>query len=357
MPTFDAETDGVKTECSVPSEIKALAAQAEYVLYFYNGRFLSEPSQSVQDLALTVKPLVSAQSRVEHQGAFVKIAKTNGPTVKIAVIHLYGNALGADMQQPFSTGTHNTYFFGPNSQAEIFEAHFAANSIEFVARNISDFVLDAQAKASVVQVIWPGIDASIENQVQGQLKSNANLQFLNCSLRGKSIHNDISIRLCESGASTSLMNLCRADNSSQTTHVTFINHEVGETQSCQTSRNVLTDSARVIFNGKLLIAQNAQKSEAHQMVKSLLLSDQAQVEAQPQLEVFADDVKASHGATVGQIDVEELFYLQSRGLSQERAAQMLALGFQQALIEKIKAPFLREAIRETLGRCVDGCVP
>jgi Fe-S cluster assembly protein SufD len=107
-------------------------------------------------------------------------------------------------------------------------------------------------------------------------------------------------------------------------------------------KGIMDDSSRGVFNGKIFVRPNAQKTNAFQANRNILLSDKATINTKPQLEIWADDVKCSHGCTTGQLDEEALFYLQSRGINKDTARAMMLYAFAGELIEKIKNPLIRE---------------
>jgi len=141
------------------------------------------------------------------------------------------------------------------------------------------------------------------------------------------------------------------DNVKAETHVT---HSVGGGSSTQLIKFVLDDNARGRFIGDLKIAQDAQQTEAHQTNRNLLLSETAEMRTQPQLEIYADDVKATHGASTGQLDESALFYMQQRGIDKQKARQLLVNAFMKDVIEAISDQY--SAIREQLLNAIDGVV-
>lgn len=128
----------------------------------------------------------------------------------------------------------------------------------------------------------------------------------------------------------------------------LINHREPHCTSHQSYKGVLNDRSRSVFNGRIFVHQKAQKTDAYQSNKNLILSDQARVDTKPQLEIFADDVKCSHGATVGQLNEEELFYLRSRGLQTELARNLLTYGFAEQVIEKIKVESIKRQLNSII---------
>ncbi len=139
------------------------------------------------------------------------------------------------------------------------------------------------------------------------------------------------------------------DNVTAETHVT---HAVGGGTSIQLIKFVLDDNSRGRFIGDLKIAQDAQQTEAHQTNRNLLLSETAEMRTQPQLEIYADDVKATHGASTGQLDESALFYMQQRGIDKEKARQLLVNAFMKDVLMTISD----ETLREQLLNAIDGVV-
>ena len=139
------------------------------------------------------------------------------------------------------------------------------------------------------------------------------------------------------------------ENVKAETHVT---HSVGGGSSTQLIKFVLDDNARGRFIGDLKIAQDAQQTEAHQTNRNLLLSETAEMRTQPQLEIYADDVKATHGASTGQLDESALFYMQQRGIDKQKARQLLVNAFMKDVLNTISD----EALREQLLNAIDGVV-
>ncbi|MBY0316256.1 MAG: SufD family Fe-S cluster assembly protein, partial [Bdellovibrionales bacterium] len=140
-------------------------------------------------------------------------------------------------------------------------------------------------------------------------------------------------------------------------HHTWIDHQVEHTTSSQEYHGVVTGKARAVFNGKIKIHKDAQKSSTSQINKNLLLSSTAEVDTKPELMIYADDVKASHGATIGQIQKDELFYLLSRGLTASQAKELLCAGFLNSIGESLSENLQEEfrlSVKRSLAKIVEG---
>lgn len=170
------------------------------------------------------------------------------------------------------------------------------------------------------------------------------------STGGKLVRSDIHTQMVEPGGECLLYGLYIADESQHMDFHTFIEHTAPACSSRQDYRGVLDDSSRVVFNGRVYVHRDAQQSHAEQSNKTLLLSGKAEMDSKPQLEIYADDVKCSHGATVGQLDEDMLFYLRSRGLDQQTARRFLVKGFVGKMLQQIQNPPLRKRIEQWINQ-------
>ena len=166
------------------------------------------------------------------------------------------------------------------------------------------------------------------------------------SLGGAIVRNDLGADLVGEGVDCTLNGLYLADGETLVDNHTTINHAQPHCGSHEVYKGILGGRARGIFNGKIVVAIDAQKTDAKQTNKALLLSDTAQMNTKPQLEIFADDVKCTHGAAVGQLDEEAMFYLQARGLTRVEARDMLLHAFAGEVLEGLKIPALREQVEQ-----------
>jgi Fe-S cluster assembly protein SufD len=169
------------------------------------------------------------------------------------------------------------------------------------------------------------------------------------SLSGRLSREDLDIRLLEPGAEAVLDGLYLVDGKRHADHSTTVDHFAPQTLSSQLYKGILADDSRAVFNGRVRIHRDAQQSNAAQLNNNLLLSKRAEADTKPELEIDADDVKASHGATIGQLDPEHIFYLRARAIPEREARGMLARGFAQDVAFRIR----NEALRDGATRAVD----
>jgi len=157
--------------------------------------------------------------------------------------------------------------------------------------------------------------------------------YFKASLIGKEVRRSIQVHLTEENSEAELLGLARLEGEEESHFHTTIEHMAPHTRSRQHFKSVLKDKSKFSFEGKIHVLPVAQKTESYQLNNNLILSDEASANAKPNLEIFADDVKASHGATMGQLDEEQIFYLRSRGLSLEMAKEWLVVGFCKEILD------------------------
>jgi Fe-S cluster assembly protein SufD len=168
------------------------------------------------------------------------------------------------------------------------------------------------------------------------------------SLGGGLVRNDLTAVLAGEGGHATLDGVYFADGTELVDNHTSIDHAAAHCTSHELYKGILAGQAKAVFNGRILVRQDAQKTDAKQTNRALLLSDEAQINSNPQLEIFADDVKCTHGAAVGQLDDEALFYLQARGLTPAQARDMLLHAFAGEVLHEIPVPELRIALEHRL---------
>jgi Fe-S cluster assembly protein SufD len=183
---------------------------------------------------------------------------------------------------------------------------------------------------------------------------NSRCQHGTITLHGGMVRNNLRISMDGEGAETTALGLFLTDKSQHVDSYTVVEHKHPQCISKQYYKGVLDDVSTGAFNGKIHVHPDAQKTEAYQTNNNILLTDTARMNTKPRLEIYADDVKCSHGATVGQLDEDALFYLQSRGIPKDEGRLMLMDAFAWDVISKIKQPSLRERISDLVGKRLRG---
>jgi Fe-S cluster assembly protein SufD len=163
------------------------------------------------------------------------------------------------------------------------------------------------------------------------------------------VRSDLNSRLQASGAETIFNGLYLVDGRQHVDNHTRIDHLAPDTRSDELYRGIISGHGHAVFNGKVVVAKHAVKTDAAQTNNNLLLSRQGEIDTKPELEIYADDVKCSHGATIGQLDEQALFYLRSRGLGLDEARGLLVGAFALAVLDRIVSPDLRVFARQQLS--------
>ena len=188
------------------------------------------------------------------------------------------------------------------------------------------------------------VDESVNLHIIQEEGSHVKIHLLNFS----SAENNVQVEQVGEGCETEIYALAYLHGEEKVTTETHVKHAVGGGASNQLIKFVLDDVSRGRFIGDLKIAQDAQQTEAHQTNRNLLLSETAEMRTQPQLEIYADDVKATHGASTGQLDETALFYMQQRGISKQKARQLLVGAFMREIVDTISDERMRELVDERI---------
>lgn len=162
------------------------------------------------------------------------------------------------------------------------------------------------------------------------------------------VRNNLRVHLNEKNAQANLFGLVKAQRNSCMDNHTTVFHNAPDTRSSEMYRHIGEDSGTIVFNGEIMVDRVAQRTRAFQSNDSLLVSNEATVHSKPQLEIFADDVKCSHGATIGKVDAEMLLYLRCRGIPEKEARDLLMAAFVEAILEKVDNPMLKAALESAM---------
>jgi len=229
---------------------------------------------------------------------------------------------------------HVVVIAGAGSKATIIESYSGTGN-SFTNAAVQVFVEDnANLTHYRVQKDWP--EAFHIGTTEVTVGSGSRYDSTNINLGAAISRHDIDVKFTAEGGEATVDGLYMLNGKQHHDTHSIIDHQVPNCVSHQTYKGVLNDSSRAVFNGKVFVRENAHGTDAQQSNKNLLLSNNARVDTKPQLEIFNDDVKCSHGATVGQLEEEELFYLLTRGLPQTLARNLLTYGFAEEIINKIK---------------------
>ena len=232
-------------------------------------------------------------------------------------------------------------------EATVVEDYVALQEEAYFTNAVSEFVLADNARIHHIRVQREGAKAFHIANCSAILSRSSNYQSVNVAMGARISRYNLNIKMAD-GAECSADGLALINGRQLADTHTCINHAQAHGISRQLHKCIVGGAAHAVFNGKIMVRHGAQKTDSQQSNHTLLLTDKAHVDTKPQLEIFADDVKCTHGATIGQLDNEEVFYLQSRGLSETLARNMLTYAFGAEIIERIPVASLKHSLEQTV---------
>lgn len=231
------------------------------------------------------------------------------------------------------------------SSATIIESFVSENNRGKVFQNhLSEIVLEENANLKSYRIQNEDKLSYQVNTTQVSVKKHANYSTSTYTFGGLLVRNNLNVVLDSNLCETHLNGLFIAGDSQLIDNHTLVDHKFPDCQSNEMYKGVVKDKSTGVFNGKIVVQKDAQKTNAYQSSKNILLSDEATINTKPQLEIYADDVKCSHGTSTGKIDENALFYLKARGIGSDSARKLLIQAFAQEVIDKIEIEELRERI-------------
>lgn len=261
----------------------------------------------------------------------------------LQVIHV---ATGAD---DFVSHSCSLVLAGVQSQATLLESFVGPDGGSYFNNARMELRLADGARINHIRVQDESLAAFHIARVRASVGRDAHYRSQVFSFGAALCRVDIDVRLAATGAECDLDGLYLVKGRQHVDHHTRIDHAKPHGRSSEYYKGIVDDSARAVFNGKVYVHVDAQKTDATQANHNLLLSRRAEVDTKPQLEIYADDVKCAHGATVGQLDPKEMFYLRSRGLDEVEARNLLIYGFANEVVDRIKLDALRGYVYRRLA--------
>jgi Fe-S cluster assembly protein SufD len=235
-----------------------------------------------------------------------------------------------------------------NCSATIVESYSGVSQGKYLTNSVIDLDLADGARIQHFKIQREDLNAFHIATTRADLGASAHYDTTTINFGAAISRHGIEVRMDHEGAECLVDGLYMVDGSQHTDTHSLIDHRQPHCTSHQLYKGILDGKSRAVFNGKVFVRHGAQQTDAKQTNKNLLLSPEARVDTKPQLEIFADDVKCAHGAAVGQLDQDELFYLESRGISPALARNMLTYGFAEEVIEKIKIDSIKRELDQAV---------
>jgi Fe-S cluster assembly protein SufD len=239
---------------------------------------------------------------------------------------------------------------GANSTASFVEYHASIGAAEHYANHIAELALGENSHVDFVRIQERGRNHNQTSRLAVVTGRDSEFHHCGFDIGGRLVRNDLHIDISQPGSSVEFNGLYLAGDRQHIDNHTRTDHRVGPARSTQEYRGIVTGRARCVWNGKAIVHQGADGTDAAQANHNLLLSERAEVDAKPELEIYADDVKCSHGTTIGELDETALYYLRTRGLSKHDAEQLLTRAFAQAIVGKAPIAAMHEMLEEKIAQ-------
>jgi Fe-S cluster assembly protein SufD len=283
-----------------------------------------------------------------QDGVFLYVPKNTVCDKPFQIIHLL---LSNEAQMVHHR---NLFILEENAEARVLICDHTLSNHEFLTNSVTEMYAGPNSNLDLTRVQNEHNKAiQITNAYAHQMK-NSLVSSNYITLHGGKVRNNVYVNLAGEGAENKSFGLFLVDDTQHVDNYTYVNHLVPNCTSNQLYKGILDENATAAFNGKIYVSKDAQHTQAYQRNNNILLTDTAKMSTRPQLEIYADDVKCSHGATVGQLDTDALFYLRSRGIPYKESMHLLMYAFAHAVLSEIKLEPLRERVVELVDKRLRG---
>jgi Fe-S cluster assembly protein SufD len=340
-----------------------------YKIVFVDGvysSFLSETSHDSLDVCLLSSALSKPKYKPVIEAYFNKVAKDDGLTSLNTAFAKEGAYINIpknkEVEKPieiinFSTGNEaamllqprNLIIVGENAHVQIIERHQSLSANPVFTNSVTEIFAEKRAYVDYYKIQNDRAEASlIDNSfISQERESNCNLHTF--SFGGKIIRNNLNFYQNGEHCDSTLKGVTILKDKQHVDHNTLVHHTAPNCESHQDYKGIYEDASTGVFNGKIVVEKEAQKINAFQQNNNILIDDKSTINAKPQLEIFADDVKCSHGCTIGQLNEEALFYLRSRGIAEKEARALLMYAFANTVLESVKVRELKKRINKLIA--------
>lgn len=288
--------------------------------------------------------LTSLNTAFANEGAYINIPKNKVPDKPIEIIYFSTGNEAALLVQP-----RNLVIVAENAHVQIIERHQSLNDNPVLTNAVTEIFAQKRAMVDYYKIQNDNLEASLIDNTFIAQKDNSNVSVHTFSFGGNLTRNNLNFYHQGEHIESTLKGITIIEGKQHVDHYTLVQHATPNCESHQNYKGIYDDKSTGVFNGKIFVEREAQKTDAFQQNNNILLSDKATINAKPQLEIFADDVKCSHGCTIGQLDDRAMFYMQSRGIPQKEAKALLMYAFSNEVIESIKIPELKVRITKIIA--------
>ncbi len=288
--------------------------------------------------------LTSLNTAFANEGAYINIPKSKVVEKPIEIIYFSTGSEAALLVQP-----RNLVIAGENSHVQIIERHQSLNENPVLTNSVTEIFAQKRAIVDYYKIQNDNLEANLIDNTYVSQKQESIVSVNTFCFGGNLTRNNLNFYHFGERIVSNLNGITIIGDKQHVDHYTLVQHSTPNCESHQDYKGIFSDRSTGVFNGKIFVEKEAQKTNAFQKSNNILLSDKATINAKPQLEIFADDVKCSHGCTIGQLDETAMFYMQSRGIPKKEAKALLMYAFSNAVIESIKIPELKQRITKIIA--------
>mgnify|MGYP003615426786 FL=1 len=288
--------------------------------------------------------LTSLNTAFANEGAYINIPKSKVADKPIEIMYFSTGNEAALLVQP-----RNLVIVGENSHVQIIERHQSLNENPVLTNSVTEIFAKKRAIVDYYKIQNDTLEANLIDNTYVSQQKESHVSVHTFSFGGNLTRNNLNFYHFGERLTSTLNGITIIGEKQHVDHYTLVKHSAPNCESFQDYKGIYSGSSTGVFNGKVYVEKEAQKTNAFQKSNNILLSDKATINAKPQLEIFAVDVKCSHGCTVGQLDETALFYMQQRGIPKKEAKALLMYAFSNAVIENIKIPELKQRITKIIA--------
>ncbi len=288
--------------------------------------------------------LTTLNTAFSREGAYIYIPKNKMPKKPVEIVHFATGNEAALMLQP-----RNLIIVEENAELQVIERHQSLTSNEVLTNAVTEIFA---AKSAIVDYYKVQNDASTASLIDNTYINQKDKSFVNVhtfSFGGKLTRNNLNFYQNGEYMDSTMKGVTILGDKQHVDHHTLVHHIEPNCESHQDYKGIYGENSTGVFNGKIIVDKIAQKTNAFQQNNNILISDKATINTKPQLEIFADDVKCSHGCTIGQLDEDAMFYLQSRGIPEKEARALLMYAFANNVLESVRIPELKMRINKLIA--------
>ena len=340
-----------------------------FKVVFIDGKYSSHLSQTTHDgldVCLMSSALTKPKYRIIVENYFNKAAtKDSLPSLNTAFssegvyIHIPKNKL---VQKPiqilyFSTGNESATMLQPrnlivvdeNSHVQIIERHQSLTENTVLTNSVTEIFTNKRAIVDYYKIQNDTLNATLIDNTFIKQKQESVASVHTFAFGGKLVRNNLNFYQTGERIESTLKGITIIGDKQHVDHNTLVHHIEPNCESHQDYKGIFGENSTGVFNGKIIVEKEAQKTNAFQANNNILISDKATINTKPQLEIFADDVKCSHGCTIGQLDESAMFYMRSRGIPEKEAKALLMFAFSNNVLSSVKIPEIKQRITKIIA--------